>query len=286
MTQRWVVGVDGSEGARVALEWAALQAAGRDVELRAVWTWRVPSFVPDSMRGVGMFVDWDKVVEDMRERLAAMIDAVPHEGVTITPDVVQGRAATVLVEMGDAAELLVVGSRGHGGLRGATLGSVSRQCATHSAVPVVVVPEGVEATRAERVVVGFDGSANASAAVRWALGFAAPDADVLVLRAVDPWTDATAAHHHFPGESDETEAAFEDAMSELDPERRAQRAFAMQDPRQALLDAGAQADLVVLGARGAGVFRAMLLGSTSTWMLHQTTCPVAIVPGEPPHGTP
>jgi len=62
-----------------------------------------------------------------------------HPAVKVETAVVEGRAAQVLVDRAQGADLLVVGNRGHGGLAGAFLGSVSFNCAAHSPCPVVVV---------------------------------------------------------------------------------------------------------------------------------------------------
>ena len=101
------------------------------------------------------------------------------------PIVQQGRAAHTLIEQSEGAELLVVGTTGRGGLSGVVLGSVSRQCATHSYVPVAVVPAAIALTPVRHLVVGFDGSPNAQAALAWALEFATADTEIDVVRAVD-----------------------------------------------------------------------------------------------------
>src|SRR6185503_12473942 len=88
-------------------------------------------------------------------------------GLEIEQHVAQGDAAGVLVEAAAGADLLVVGSRGRGGVTGTVLGSVSRACLQHAPCPVAVVHD-VAPTERSRIVVGVDGSPGARAALEWA----------------------------------------------------------------------------------------------------------------------
>jgi nucleotide-binding universal stress UspA family protein len=162
---------------------------------------------------------------------------------------------------------------------------VSRQCATHATVPVVVVPPTAPSVPVRRVVVGFDGSANARAALAWALRFAGQNAridpaQIEIVRSVELATRMTEAgvRERFPAEVGAALAEFDADLTELDPERTMQRTFKLQDARQALAEAAEGADMVVLGARGHRRFAATLLGSVSTWMLHGASRPTVIVP--------
>jgi len=133
---RIVVGVDGSESSRDALRWAARQAEVTKSELRAVMSWDIPAMAYMSSMPVGY--DWES---DTRQVLDATIDEVlgstPRTDVTTV--VVEGRPAPVLLEQSRDADLLVVGSRGHGAFTGMLLGSVSEHCVSHASCPVVVV---------------------------------------------------------------------------------------------------------------------------------------------------
>jgi nucleotide-binding universal stress UspA family protein len=202
-------------------------------------------------------------------------------GPKIAARVEQGRAARTLIDNSRGTELLVVGTKGRGGLSGVMLGSISGQCATHATVPVAVVPAGVECVPVRRLVVGYDGSRNAREAVAWALQFAPASAQIDVVRAVElvPWLDEAGVRERFPAEVEKAGAEFEAEMDELDPMRRARRLIKLQDARQALCEAAHDADLVVLGARGHGRLGAALLGSVSTWMLHAPSHATVIVPG-------
>lgn len=136
-----VVGIDGSEGAARALEFAAKEATLRARGLRVVAVWHVPT--PAYSAGmlapsfsIDEFEHSMKAAADRQvsEVLAAYPD-LPHELV-----VQEGNATHVLLEQSSGAEMLVLGSRGLGGFRGLVLGSVSQQCAHHATCPVVIVP--------------------------------------------------------------------------------------------------------------------------------------------------
>ena len=136
-----VVGVDGSEPSARALRWAAEEAASRDGELEVVHVWERPQ-VYGSM-GIGAYpVDPQPSQDEARKVLdRALADAramVPT--VTVHGRLEEGGPGAVLVDASHHADLLVVGSRGLGGLRSLLLGSVSRQAAHEGACPVVIVP--------------------------------------------------------------------------------------------------------------------------------------------------
>jgi nucleotide-binding universal stress UspA family protein len=278
------VGVDGSDDSQTALGWAAAQGGGREVEIVALATWRAPILPSDAIGQPALLMDWSDFEIELRRRVDEIIAAVRSEGdstrLAIVARVEQGRAAHTLIEASRDAELLVVGSQGRGGLSGVVLGSVSRHCATHSAVPVVVVPPETARVPIRRFVVGFDGSRNARAALRWAFAFASPEAQIEVVGAVElaPWMEEDDVRARFPRESAHAVAEFESALEALDPEGRARWTFKLQDPRQALAEASEGADIAVLGARGRRRFAATLLGSVSSWMLHGASRPTAIVP--------
>ena len=153
-----VVGVDGSAGARAALRWAIAEARLRQAPLRAVHAW-APDYGAGylgggyaSMAGGYGFVSADagdyvsgmrQAAEEMLERALADL-AAEADGVEIERETVEGVAAQVLVEAAGAGDLLVVGSRGHGGFAGLLLGSVSQQCAHHARCPVVIVHAPVQ----------------------------------------------------------------------------------------------------------------------------------------------
>lgn len=283
MTARWIVGIDGSTTAVDALRWAARHGRTRHVELTALGAFQVPGYLAlfSAKRGfgvdeVGLAATAGHEIDVALEQVA---DEVQPGEITVQPVVVEGPAAHVLVDA--AAEpdvsLLVVGRRGTSELRGHIFGSVSRYCVTHASVPVVVVPSGWDVPPAARIVVGFDGSEEATNAVRWALEFAR-DAEVTVLSAIDlaPWISPELTRERFPDEVAAEEARINGLLDEIDPDQQAQRSIVLHGPRQALAEAVGDYDLLVVGAAGTG--RAVGLGSVSTWSLHDSPVPVVVVP--------
>jgi nucleotide-binding universal stress UspA family protein len=137
-----VVGVDGSEAAREALAWALGEARLRNTPVQVVCAWHVAPLA----YGAPGFAIADRELFDsfrvaaeqaMDETVDALADAA--KGVRIEKSVVEGAAPNVLIEAAQDAELLVVGSRGHGPLTGLLLGSVSFQVAHLAPCPVVIV---------------------------------------------------------------------------------------------------------------------------------------------------
>jgi nucleotide-binding universal stress UspA family protein len=136
-----VVGVDGSSGAREALRFAVEEARLRGATLRLVTAWHIP---PMAYSG-GFVVPFDS--REFEKNAAAAGEKALAElqdetaGLEVQRLTREGQAAHVLLEEAKDADLLVVGSRGHGGFTGLLLGSVSQQCAHHASCPVVIVNE-------------------------------------------------------------------------------------------------------------------------------------------------
>lgn len=133
-----VVGIDGSETSKTALRWAMKLASALGASVEAVCAWEFPVIV--TMAGGGILPGTWAPEEDARKVLDDVISEVAPQG-GIKAVVAEGHPAHVLVEASKDAEMLVVGSRGIGGFRGALLGSVSSAVSQHARCPVLVIPE-------------------------------------------------------------------------------------------------------------------------------------------------
>ncbi len=133
-----VAGIDGSAASLRALEWAARQAefTGAALEVVAAWEW------PESFGWSAIPSEYnpEQDAQQMLEPLVAALRAA-HPQIAISMKVVEGHPAPVLVRESQGAELLVVGSRGHGEFVGMLIGSTSQHCVTNAACPVVVFRE-------------------------------------------------------------------------------------------------------------------------------------------------
>ncbi len=130
-----VAGIDGSPSSLAALEWAARQADLTGSALLVVADWRLPSTYPET----GTSDDYDPAA-DMQCVLDNSLPAIhrSHPTLELTGQVIEGHPGRVLVDASRDADLLVVGSRGHGEFADILLGSVGVHCATHAHCPVLV----------------------------------------------------------------------------------------------------------------------------------------------------
>jgi nucleotide-binding universal stress UspA family protein len=195
----------------------------------------------------------------------------------VRPLLAAGPAARVLCEHSGDAAMVVVGSRGCGGLTGMLLGSVSQQVCAHARGRVVVVRGHWHPAAGYvpgPVVAGADGSAPSRAAI----AFAAEEA---ALRAVPLL--AVCALADTPGSlggAGRMQEAFDRDIAQWEkehPELTILRQVTPGQPRTALLDAASDAQLLVVGSRGRGGLTGMLLGSVSQAILHHAPCPVGVV---------
>jgi nucleotide-binding universal stress UspA family protein len=143
---RIVVGVDGSVGSKKALQWAVEEAKLRGAKVDAVQAWSFP-YYGEVAAMAAVAVDGTELERAAAASLAAVVEALAPDpaagGVVVEQHVHRGDAASALLRAAEEADadLLVVGSRGHGGFTGLLLGSVSQQCVHHASCPVVVVRE-------------------------------------------------------------------------------------------------------------------------------------------------
>jgi nucleotide-binding universal stress UspA family protein len=134
---RIVVGVDGSAPSKAALAWAVRQAGLTGAAVDVVTAWEFPAFFPAPWPP-GPGGDWKELARRVATEAVAEL---PGSGrpAEIRPRVAEGNAAQVLLDAAAGADLLVVGSRGHGGFAEALLGSTGQHCVHHATCPVVVI---------------------------------------------------------------------------------------------------------------------------------------------------
>jgi nucleotide-binding universal stress UspA family protein len=268
-----VAGYDGSPGAAQALRWAAREAWARGTTLTVSLAWTpdhielpTESDLCDLARQHG---------QEILTRGLPYAETVLGPG-RVHPDLAAGPAAQVLCERSRGAEMVVVGSRGHGELPGLRLGSVSWQVAEHASGRVVVVRGAWRpANRVPGpVVLGADGSPAGQAAITFAFEEAA--LRVVPLVTVCALTDAPGRL----GGSRQVEEDFDHALAVAAkeyPDVSVVRQVLPGTPRAALLSAAAGAQLLVVGARGRGGFDEMSLGSIAQAVLLYAPGPVAVV---------
>lgn len=131
---RIVVGVDGSESSLNAFRLAARIASAFECSLQAVTVWNLPAGFE-----VPLMTGWSPE-EDANEILRAAASAVFGDELPswFCSSTRRGSVAHTLIEASDGAEMLVLGSRGHGGFVGLLLGSVSAACVEHAHCPVTI----------------------------------------------------------------------------------------------------------------------------------------------------
>lgn len=132
-----VVGYDGSEGAQVALEWAAEEAKARGEKLCVIQAWSPGEFGTDA--------EMEQYADQLLQQ--QMADMLKDEGVEWEAQTIKGSPSKVLVEHSAGADMLVVGSRGRGGFKGLLLGSVGQQVSTHTGAAVVAIVRGEPRSR-------------------------------------------------------------------------------------------------------------------------------------------
>jgi nucleotide-binding universal stress UspA family protein len=269
-----LAGYDGSPGSEHALSWAAREARSRGTALTVCHA-SAPGFaalLSDAAVAGLARQSGERILRDGVRRARDLVG--PGE---VRPLLLTGQATAVLCERSRSADVVVVGSRGHGDVAGMLLGSVSWQIAAHARCPVVIVRGHWRSAgdyAAGPVVVGADGSPAADAA----LGFAFEEAALrrAPLLAVCALADAPGSL----GGHQRLEADVEHAIARQGkehPEVPVLRQLTEGGARSALLAAAHDAQLLVVGSRGRGGLTGMLLGSVSQAVLHHAPCPVAVV---------
>ncbi|WP_406129479.1 universal stress protein [Streptomyces canus] len=287
MTRPITAGIDGTEESIAALDWAAREAVRRDVALRVVHAWRFQPYEGIDAGDRDTQEGWANAVGEAVRTVTGR-----HTGLDVATEVVEGGSVDVLVAAAADAELLVLGSRGHGPVVGFLLGSVGQQVIAEAARPVVLVRAGDQATAeasGREIVVGQEGDPEDSADVlRFAFETAA--ARGATVRAVRAWT-LPPVFAYSPGS-----LRLLDEAGGLEPYERKALASALQPWRerfpgvpvvehiemgsagQVLLSVTARAQLMVVGRRARRTAVGARIGSVAHGVLHHAECPVAVVP--------
>jgi nucleotide-binding universal stress UspA family protein len=272
MTQDIIVGYDGSAGSELALHWAAREASDRGITVTVCHAW-----APEELS-----VLTDPSLYDLAQRQGEEIlergvqHAEPFAGPGgVQPLLAAGSPARVLCEHSGATTLVAVGARGHGRLAGLLLGSVAWQLAGHGQGRVVVVRSPAHAANGAPgpVVAGVDGSPASDAALQ----FAAEEAELRNVPVLAVCALADAPGH--VGGARQVEEEFTSMLTRWEkqhPGITVLRHVSQGSPRTALLEAGADAQMIIVGARGRGGVPSMTLGSVAGALLHYAACPVGI----------
>lgn len=289
---RVLVGVDGTEGSIEALRWAAHEAARRRWPLCVMTCAELPVAAEAGIVGVGVggggFAGstMDAIVHDheaMNQRAVHLARSFGLE-VDVSGETVLGSAGYAVVSAAHPDDIIVIGATSHPGRLTDLLGSVASIVAQRAHGPVVVV-HGTDRRHLtpQRIVVGIDGSDCSHDALLWAVEEAMRcDAELVLVHAwAYPYT------HRHSGNGDPRDEMRLDAMRTLEAASLEARAMCApvrvhsiiseENPAKALIDAGNDADLVVVGSRGRGGFAALMLGSVSRSVVQHASVPVVVV---------
>ncbi|EEI18182.1 universal stress protein [Corynebacterium lipophiloflavum] len=288
-----VVAVDGSPASDNAVRWAANTAAKRDIPLKLAASYTMPQF----LYAEGM-VPPQELFDDLQRETMAKIDAARELALSVAPDirightVAEGSPIDMLLEMSHDSTMIVMGSRGLGGLSGMVLGSVSGAVVSHASCPVVVVREDNNVTDDNKygpVVVGVDGSEVSKRATEVAFEEAIARGAELI--AVHTWIDAPIQGpgsgyaitddywYAMQQEKEEKLSAYLSDLQDKYGDVPVQKIVTRDRPIRALTEAARGAQLLITGSHGRGGFKGMLLGSTSRALLQSAPCPIMVVRG-------
>lgn len=284
-----VVGIDGSAGSAEALRWAVDEARVHHAHVTAVRCWGGRDR-PARHDGDDQVSEAERRAQEELKNFIA--STVPHDLDVVDWRTVDARPEWGLLDVAHDADLLVVGARGASGIRGLLVGSVSQQVIHHAHVPVAVVRHTRWPIPPRRVVVGVDGSDTSLRALEW--GVMEARCRGAALEVVTAWSVPYASSPFAP--------VVVEVSSDLERDARERLAEAVAEvdcsvlhqpviqtvvhgpPGPVLVDAAAGAELLVVGSRGLGGFKELLLGSVGQHVAHHSPCPAIIIrPGESRH---
>lgn len=287
MTEKILVGYDGSAFAERALDWAIAEASAAGIPLTVVVSTGRPVVADAAITGPFL----EKIEQEAEETAKAGVRKALDAGVKAEGVLERGDVAGVLVHESSPTSLIVVGKRGLHGIRG-RLGSVSAATAAHAACPVIVLPDDhspQEGEFAGRVVLAVDKLGVKSPALTYAAEYAQRHGKAMSIVTVIPTVTS------LPSGSEELDKAIaeqlmepavtlcrsvEQAVAERAPGVETTHHVLSGRPADALVEVADSADLVVMGTRGHGGFRGLLVGSVSQAVLVDAGCPVMVVPNK------
>lgn len=286
-----VVAVDGSEASQVAVRWAANTANKRGIPLRLAASYTMPQF----LYAEGM-VPPQELFDDLQAETMEKVEESRNIAHEVAPElkightIAEGSPIDMLLDMSRDVTMIVMGSRGLGGLSGMVMGSVSAAVVSHASCPVVVVREDNSVDQDNKygpIVVGVDGSDVSQRATEYAFTEAAARGCELI--AVHTWMDMqvqaslaglSAAQQQWEEvEREQSELLTERLQPLLDqnPGVPVKKIITRDRPVRALVEQAEGAQLLVVGSHGRGGFKGMLLGSTSRALLQSAPCPMMVV---------
>ncbi|MBO9555003.1 universal stress protein [Cellulomonas sp.] len=278
-----VVAVDGSEHSRQTIEWGVDVARAHGAALVLAHAYRDPreatrwGWYPVVLDAELLEVEAVTAVRELRDKVRAN-----HPDVVVEARVLHGPAVPTLRDLTDEARVLVVGARGEHGRSG--IGPVGDHLVTHARCPVLVARTPTPGDGALPVAVGVDGSAASVDAAHLAAREARHRGAVLrIVHARSPQGPFRAGGRpatDLRDREDPAQAAAWRLAEEVvasHPGVKVELVLCEDDPVPTLLAESRTAQVVVVGSRGLGVFRGMLLGSVSREVAADASCSVLVL---------
>ncbi len=302
-----VVGYDASEGAQIALQWAAESALRQGLHLTLLhcldvyWgpglsavdpagPFAVAAVEAEAVGAARAGGEGRTILQEGMARATAVLGEGRVSGIHV-----YGTPAGQLVEASKGADYVVTGTRGRGRVLSGLLGSTSYAVTAHAHCPAIVVRTASEEGQPPphpgpgcRIIVGVDGSPASERALAQAADIAGrTDAPLHVVAVADAepvgpeaYSDPSDKGRHDREVRSRAEDSLREAKAILgvtQPSLSIEYEVLSGSPGHTLADLGFDAGLIVVGSRGRGGFTGLLLGSVSHTVIHEALCPVMVV---------